>query len=183
MNRTLLEFACAMLIEKGLRPSLWPEAVAHATYIQNRSPTRALENKTPYEAWHGKWPNVRHFQEFRSIVWILEHQKKPSKLAPKSQKMKFMGFLDSQKAVCYFDPSKSSMRVSRNFRFADGSIPDKGVAEIPEVPSSRSEGEPKPSDESQTPKASGIASALIREAQGHQDVPLRRSGRGVDPDY
>jgi hypothetical protein len=73
--------------------------------------------------------------------------------------------------------------VSRNFHFADGSISDEGITEIPEVPSLRSEGEPEPSNESQTPKPSEIALEPIREAQGQQDIPLRRSGRGVDHDY
>ena len=38
-NHTLLELSRTMLIEKNLPPFLWPEAVAHATYIRNRSPT------------------------------------------------------------------------------------------------------------------------------------------------
>jgi hypothetical protein len=31
----------------------WGEAVVMAVYILNRSPTKALEGRTPYEAWHG----------------------------------------------------------------------------------------------------------------------------------
>ena len=183
MNRTLLELARAMLIEMGLRPSLWPEAVAHATYIRNRSPTRALENKTPYEAWHGKRPNVRHFKEFGSDVWILEQQKKPSKLAPKSYKMKFVGFLDSQKSVRYFDAAKGTIRVSRNFRFSDRPMIEEETTEIPEIPSLQFEGEQEPDGESQTPEPSETAPEPIRETLRQQDAPSRRSGRATDHDY
>src|SRR5688572_12212394 len=49
-NRTLMELARAMLFEKGLPEFLWDEAVAHAAYLRNRAPTRALKGKTPYEA-------------------------------------------------------------------------------------------------------------------------------------
>jgi transposase InsO family protein len=59
-NRTLLELARAMLISKDLPIFLWDEAVAHAAYLQNRAPTRALNGKTPYEAWHKSKPNVSH---------------------------------------------------------------------------------------------------------------------------
>ena len=38
-NRTLLELAHAMLIEKDLPAFLWDEAVAHAAYLQNRALT------------------------------------------------------------------------------------------------------------------------------------------------
>jgi gag-polypeptide of LTR copia-type/Pol polyprotein, beta-barrel domain/Integrase core domain/Domain of unknown function (DUF4219)/GAG-pre-integrase domain/Zinc knuckle len=39
LNRTLLEHARAMIFAKGLPKVLWPEAVAYACYIKNRSPT------------------------------------------------------------------------------------------------------------------------------------------------
>ena len=98
-NRTLLELGRAMLIEKNLPAFLWPEAVAHAAYIRNRSPTRALDGKTPHEAWTGRKPDVSHFREFGCDVWVLNQKEKGSKLAPKSQKIKFTGFLDGQKAI------------------------------------------------------------------------------------
>ena len=70
-NHTLLELAHTMLIEKNLPPFLWPEAVAHMTYIQNCLPTQALDGKTPHEAWTGKKPDVSHFCEFGCDAWVL----------------------------------------------------------------------------------------------------------------
>jgi len=38
---------------------LWPEAVAYACYLKNRSPTQALKELiTPKEAFIGKKPNI-----------------------------------------------------------------------------------------------------------------------------
>ena len=34
------------------------EAVTTAVFILNRAPTKALKGKTPFEAWHGRKPNV-----------------------------------------------------------------------------------------------------------------------------
>jgi hypothetical protein len=65
----------------------------------------------PHEASTGKKPDVLHFREFGCDVWVLNQGEKGSKLAPKSQKMKFMGFLDGQKAICYYDPTKQTIRV------------------------------------------------------------------------
>ncbi|GBP08162.1 Retrovirus-related Pol polyprotein from transposon TNT 1-94 [Eumeta japonica] len=49
MNRTLLEKARCMLINANLQKSLWAEAIRTAAYITNRTPTRALNYKTPEE--------------------------------------------------------------------------------------------------------------------------------------
>ncbi len=54
--QTVLEGARTMLIHAGLPSSLWPEAIAAACYITNRLPTKALDGKTPYEAWYKKNP-------------------------------------------------------------------------------------------------------------------------------
>ena len=92
-----------MLIEKQLPAFLWDEAVAHAVYLRNRAPTRALKGMTPYEAWSGIKPDVSHLREFGSEVWILDEDKNRSKLAPKSKKIIFTGFEDGPKAVRYYD--------------------------------------------------------------------------------
>ena len=119
MNRTLIEGTHAMLFAKGLPPSLWAEAVTHCAYIRNRSPTQALGNRTPFEAWHGSRPNVAHFQEFGRDIWILRQGTNLSKLEAKSLKMKFVGFLEAKKAIKVYDPMKRTVRESRNFTFGD----------------------------------------------------------------
>ena len=59
-NRTLLEHVRAMLHDSGLPANLWGEAASHAIYLINRTPTRALDGKTPYEAFWGTKPNIAH---------------------------------------------------------------------------------------------------------------------------
>jgi len=96
-NQTLLELMHTMLIEKWLPAFLWDEAVAHAVYLRNRAPTRALKGMTPMEAWSGTKSNVSHLREFGCDVWILDEDKNRLKLAPKSKKMVFTGFKDGPK--------------------------------------------------------------------------------------
>lgn len=138
-----------MLLAKGLPPFLWDEAVSHAVYIRNRSPTRALKGKTPYEAWTGKKPDVSHFREFGCDVWILDETKNKSKLAPKSQKMTFVGFMEGSKAVRYWDRAARSIKVSQNFVFSENEEP--GELAIVEVPGLESEGENMVTPASKTP--------------------------------
>ncbi|GBE84071.1 hypothetical protein SCP_0600490 [Sparassis crispa] len=126
-NRTLLELARAMLITKNLPSFLWAEAVAYAAYLRNRAPMKALHGRTPEEAWTGNKPNVAHLREFGSDVWILTEGQNLSKLEPKSKKHTFVGFADGLKAVRYYDAGARSIRVSRNFVFADAPKPVSNV--------------------------------------------------------
>ncbi|BBN68038.1 transposable element gene, partial [Prunus dulcis] len=64
-NRTVVEMAKAMLHEKNMPYSLWAEAVHTAVYLLNRSPTKALENITSFEAYSGRKPGIGHLKGYR----------------------------------------------------------------------------------------------------------------------
>src|ERR1700729_2423782 len=55
-----------------------------------------------HKAWTGQKLNVSHFRKSRCNVWVPNRGGKQSKLAPKSKKMEFMGFLNGQKAVQHY---------------------------------------------------------------------------------
>ena len=49
MNRTLVEKVQSMLADSQLPKKFWGEALSTATYLQNRSPTKALDGTTPLD--------------------------------------------------------------------------------------------------------------------------------------
>nr|GEV32544.1 retrovirus-related Pol polyprotein from transposon TNT 1-94 [Tanacetum cinerariifolium] len=55
-NRTIIEMGRSMMNARGVSKQFWAEAVATAVYILNISPTKAVYNMTPYEAWRGTKP-------------------------------------------------------------------------------------------------------------------------------
>ena len=61
-NRVLSEGITAMLSEAGLPPSFWGEALSALVHVLNCSPTSALPDKTPYEAFYGRKPDVSHLR-------------------------------------------------------------------------------------------------------------------------
>nr|GEW85307.1 retrovirus-related Pol polyprotein from transposon TNT 1-94 [Tanacetum cinerariifolium] len=67
MNRTLLERARAMLATASLGKLFWAEAVNTACYVINRSPSTAVELKTPMEMWTGN-PVKGMLTELRGIA-------------------------------------------------------------------------------------------------------------------
>ncbi|GBE79025.1 hypothetical protein SCP_0202220 [Sparassis crispa] len=133
LNRTLLGLARAMIYARDLPRYLWAEAIAHAVYIKNRSPTQVLNGATPEEKWNGTKPNISYLQEFDSPVWVLTEDATLSKLAPRANKYIFVGYMDGPKAIKYYDAHMCQIKISRNFQFSSNS-PDHLPGNAPHVP-------------------------------------------------
>ena len=58
------ESVCSMLADAKLPHKFWAEALSTAAYLRNRSPTIAVEDMTPFEAWTGVKPDVKHLRVF-----------------------------------------------------------------------------------------------------------------------
>lgn len=67
-NRTLVDKARSMLNARKLPTKFWAEAIATTAYLSNISPTQAIPNRTPYEAWRGVKPTVCHLKVFGCIA-------------------------------------------------------------------------------------------------------------------
>lgn len=63
-NSRLIEMARSMLKHMHMLNYLWGEAIHHATYFLNWIATRALKDKTPYEAFRAKKLNIDHLRIF-----------------------------------------------------------------------------------------------------------------------
>jgi hypothetical protein len=68
--RTRAERARALLLGSGLPQFLWEEAMKHVAWLQNRTPSRAINGKTPYEMRHGKKPYMAGIQEFGAAAYV-----------------------------------------------------------------------------------------------------------------
>ena len=63
--------ARTMLNEYSLPSYFWAEAINTSCYISNRVLKRPFLNKTPYELWKGKAPNISYFRVFGCKCYIL----------------------------------------------------------------------------------------------------------------
>ena len=57
-NRTLEDMTRTMLIASGISRNFWAEALNTSCYIINRCMIRPILNKTPYELFKGRKPNI-----------------------------------------------------------------------------------------------------------------------------
>jgi len=128
-NRTITNAVRSMLAEKKLPKCFWPEVVKWCVHIQNRSPTAAIENKTPEEAWSGKKPVVNYFRIFGSIAHIHIPDQKRIKLDDKSIKCVFLGISDESKAWRLCDPVSRKIIISKDVVFEEEESWDWGRTE------------------------------------------------------
>ena len=92
LNRTLVESSRSMLLDANLPQRFWAEAVSTATYLRNRCPTRAVEGKTPYEAWHGTKPRVDHLRVFGCTAYAHIPKSERGKFDSKARKCILLGY-------------------------------------------------------------------------------------------
>lgn len=91
MNRTLLDKARTILIESSLSKEMWGEAIYYSAYVTNRSPTVSCD-KTPFELWAGKKPNLCNLRIFGSVAYKHVPKECRRKLEPKSEKLIMVGY-------------------------------------------------------------------------------------------
>ncbi|CAL2244033.1 unnamed protein product [Prunus armeniaca] len=116
-NRTVVEMAKAMLHEKELPYYLWAEAVHTAVYILNRCPTKALRDKTPFEAYSTRKPgtswNWKEVSDNSVVMMNFEEQPRNSQVDSFETPIRPQnsGFTAGNSAASYGESSKESSRL------------------------------------------------------------------------
>jgi hypothetical protein len=99
-------------------------------HLLNRSPTRSLQGKTPYEAWHGRTPTMSYLKTFGCIAYTKDLGQL-HKLDDHGKPGIFIGYAEGAKAYQILDPVTQWVKVSRDVIFDEGrgwdwSTPDAG---------------------------------------------------------
>src|SRR5260370_36261653 len=125
MNRNLVELARAMLMATQLPEFLWEPAITHAAYVRNRSYTRSIPSRTPYQGWNTNKPNVSHLREFGTPVHILlQGQQTQCKILPKTQQHFYVGNKYNSNSIIYYSKETKRLNVSRNYYFINDNHPN-----------------------------------------------------------
>lgn len=115
LNGILMVKVRAMLHDSGLPKFLWGEAISHAVWLKNRTSTKALNGKTPFEAKTGQKPDLSKLKEFGCKAWVLQSK---TKLDGRVVEARWVGF-DQQTADGHriYWPNRRSITVERNVTF------------------------------------------------------------------
>ncbi|GJX59860.1 putative RNA-directed DNA polymerase, partial [Tanacetum coccineum] len=118
-NRTLLDMVRSMMSLTTLPMSFWGYALESAARILNMVPTKKV-NKTPYEMWHEKVPNLSYLK-----VWGCEALVKrdtPKKLQFRSIKCIFVGYTKETMGYYFYYPLENKIFVSRYAEFLETNL-------------------------------------------------------------
>jgi hypothetical protein len=118
-NQTIVATAYALLKQRGMLAEFWGEAVRIIVHLHNRSPTKSLEGKTPYEAMHGRTPAVGHLRTFGCLVYIME-LKAVIKLCGRSMPGMFNSYAESVQAYRVLNPVTRRVHTTRDVIFDEG---------------------------------------------------------------
>ena len=104
-----------MLSNAGLSKCFWVEAVNTACYLVNRSPSTAIDFKTPEEVWSGTPANYSHLRVFCCPAYFHVND---GKLEPRAKKAIFLGYATGVKGYrLWFPDPKSPKFISRDVTF------------------------------------------------------------------
>jgi len=106
VNRTIMERVRCMLDDARLSMKYWAFAVSVAVYCKNRTPTRSVVGKTPYEAWHGsgKKPSMKQLGVLGCLAFMHVQKEKRKKLDYRATPGIFVGYSISTKQYFVYDP-------------------------------------------------------------------------------
>ena len=93
-----------MLIASGLARNFWAKALNTSCYIINRCMIRPILNKTPYELFKGRKPNIMHLRIFGCKYFVHNNGKDAlGKFDPRSDEVIFPGYSSHSKAYKVFE--------------------------------------------------------------------------------
>jgi hypothetical protein len=114
-----------MLMGSSIPEKVWPEALKHATWLKNRSPTRALKsNKTPWEAVKGAKPNMERERIWGSRAYVTYAHSDKRRNGPKVHTRRgwvgyYMG-CESDSICLIWDPATETVKRISMARVEDG---------------------------------------------------------------
>ena len=87
----------------------------HVVYVKNRTATRSLDGKTPYEMLYGKKPNVKDLPVWGTKVWV--HDASGSKLDMRAREGRWIGFDPESNGHRIYFEDRRNIAIERNVSF------------------------------------------------------------------
>ncbi|KAH9751651.1 Integrase catalytic domain-containing protein [Citrus sinensis] len=131
------------------------EAVNTACYVLNRVLIRPNLNKTPYELWKDRKPNIGYFKVFGCKCFVLNTKDNLGKFDPKSYVGIFLGYLNSSKAYRVYNKRTLVVEESMHVTF-DESNPSSTEKVVVDDDAGEEEQEEEASNDNQEDAPHGI---------------------------
>nr|GEW31208.1 retrotransposon protein, putative, Ty1-copia subclass [Tanacetum cinerariifolium] len=115
-NRTLLNMVRSMMSLATLPLSFWDYSLESVVRILNMVPTKKVD-KTPYELWHRKFPNLSYLKGWGCEAHVKRHT--PDKLQQISVKCIFVGYPKETMGYYFYYPPENKIVFKRYADFLE----------------------------------------------------------------
>ena len=100
-----------------LPKKFWVEVAHTSVFLLNRLPIKALQQKTPFEAWYDYKPWLKILKTFGCLCFSYIPHVKRDKLDKKAEARIFIGYSSITKAYRIYLPENNKVIVSRDVKF------------------------------------------------------------------
>ncbi|XP_018479287.1 uncharacterized protein LOC108850218 [Raphanus sativus] len=122
-HRHILNVSRALLFQSKLPVKFWGEAVMTAAHVINRTPTKVLQGRSPYEILYGTKPQYEHLRVFGSLCYTHHRSRDRDKFGPRSRRCIFVGYPFGQKGWKVYDLEKKEFIISLDVVFYETEFP------------------------------------------------------------
>ena len=122
-HRNVLEMARALRFQAGLPLCYWGDCVLTATYITNRLPSVAINNKTPYELVFEKKPDYTLMKTFGCLALAYNPTSHKDKFKPRGVPCVFLGYPMNKKGYTLLNLLTKQTFTSRDVKFHEHIFP------------------------------------------------------------
>jgi len=123
-HRHIVETGLTLLATAQLPLQYWDHAFLTATYLINRLPSAALDNRSPFFLLHLQFPDYKFFKSFGCSCFPFTRPYNSSKLEFRSKECIFLGYSPSHKGYKCLD-SEGRLYVSKDVVFNEHRFPYK----------------------------------------------------------
>jgi hypothetical protein len=112
----------------ALPDALWFEAIKHSAYLLNRCQTKALDNKTPEEAYTNTKQDVSKLRIFGTRTYVQIPKHKCDKLASKVLPCILVGLDEHTKGYRCYNPTSKKIIITRDITFDESRTLELGAS-------------------------------------------------------
>jgi len=161
-----------MIHENNLAKHFSAEAVNTACYVQNRICIRPILEKTAYELFKGRRPNIYYFHQFGCTCYILNNKLYLKKFDAKAQRGMFLGYSERSKTYKVYNSETHCVEESMHVKFDDkepGSETPEQDESFVDIPATEDTSKPDQIEESEdSPEAEPTSETQDGSQQSNQ---------------
>ena len=122
-HRHILNMARALRFQANLPIQFWGECVLTAAYLTNRTPSKLLKGKSPYEILFDCKPSYSEMRIFGTLCFARHSPRAKDKFASRSKRCVFLGYPFGKKGWKVYDLETQEIFVSREVKFCEDKYP------------------------------------------------------------